>query len=577
MRRHDAALGTGREQGVLQHVNGRAVDTVGRQDRDPARADAMAGPVGHAQRRRRRQAVVDWLRFELRRVAIGRHAAVERPLDADRYRHAEAIRHPAGQRDVDVMQQAEHAFDDRGTFNLAEFELQRLDQMFLLPVGKAVEEHDGLAEVIEELVAALAHLGAADRFPIGRKAAIAAADLHRTTAAQRVRPIGHATPIDRLAMHAIALVVVQRTQRPVDRDLVKVRASEARQLGIGVREQSAGQQRVVAEIDAGHDVAGVKGDLLGLGEVVVDIAVQGHLADPLHRHHFLGNQLGGVQQVEREAVFVFLGHDLHAEFPFREIAIVDRVPQVAAMEVRILSGDLQRFRPDHRMHAEQRLPVELHEARAAIGGDEAEAVHAEAFHHSQASRNGPVGHHPHDHVQGFRRQRNEIPECVVRRGGLWNLVVRLRLHGVDQVWKLDRVLDEEHRHVVADEVVIAFRGVELHREATHVARQIRRATRTGHRRETHEHRRFNLRVLQERGARDRCLRRIDLEYAVGGDAACMDDTLGNPFVIEVGDLLAKDEVFEQRRATFTGLEAVLVVEDRQTLIAGQPLSGSVAG
>ena len=43
-------------------------------------------------------------------------------------------------------------------------------------------------------------------------------------------------------------------------------------------------------------------------------------------------------------------------------------------------------------------------------------------------------------------------------------------------------------------------------------------------------------------------RLVALEVAVRGRAARVDDALGNALVIEVRDLLAQDEVFEQRRA-----------------------------
>jgi len=39
---------------------------------------------------------------------------------------------------------------------------------------------------------------------------------------------------------------------------------------------------------------------------------------------------------------------------------------------------------------------------------------------------------------------------------------------VDEVGKLHRVAYEENRRVVADEVVVAFFGVELERDAAHV-------------------------------------------------------------------------------------------------------------
>ena len=46
------------------------------------------------------------------------------------------------------------------------------------------------------------------------------------------------------------------------------------------------------------------------------------------------------------------------------------------------------------------------------------------------------------------------------------------LAGVDDVGELDAVLDEEDRHVVADQVERALVGVELHREAPGVADRV---------------------------------------------------------------------------------------------------------
>ena len=67
--------------------------------------------------------------------------------------------------------------------------------------------------------------------------------------------------------------------------------------------------------------------------------------------------------------------------------------------------------------------------------------------------------------------------------------VRLLLGGVDQVGELDRVLDEEDRDVVADEVPVALLGVELDREAADVAGQVGRALAAGDGREADERRR----------------------------------------------------------------------------------------
>jgi len=78
-------------------------------------------------------------------------------------------------------------------------------------------------------------------------------------------------------------------------------------------------------------------------------------------------------------------------------------------------------------------------------------------------------------VGGLGVQGYEVPERVVRCLSLRDLAVRVRLRGVDQVGELDAILDEEDRHVVADQIHVPFRGVELHREAADVAHGVRGA------------------------------------------------------------------------------------------------------
>ncbi|MNW06044.1 hypothetical protein D3C71_2023860 [compost metagenome] len=56
----------------------------------------------------------------------------------------------------------------------------------------------------------------------------------------------------------------------------------------------------------------------------------------------------------------------------------------------------------------------------------------------------------------------------------------------------------------------------------------------------------------------------------------MDNALRNALMVEVGDFLAHDEVFEQRRPAITRLERVLVVGDAHPLIGAQGLAGGIA-
>jgi hypothetical protein len=220
----------------------------------------------------------------------------------------------------------------------------------LLDVRLAAPEQLGLRVVLRELLRLAAHLVAVDRLREAHEPGLRAR-LQGAAARQRVRLVRHAAAIDRLAVEAVALVVVDADDRGVDRDLVEVRPAEARDLRVDVRMDAAGEQRVVAEVDARHDVRGAERDLLGLGEEVVRIAVQRQLADRLHRHQLLRNDLGRIEHVEAEALRLRLTEHLHAELVLGVVAGLDRLPQVATVEVRVRAGDLHGLVPDERMRA----------------------------------------------------------------------------------------------------------------------------------------------------------------------------------------------------------------------------------
>ena len=161
----------------------------------------------------------------------------------------------------------------------------------------------------------------------------------------------------------------------------------------------------------------------------------------------------------------------------------------------------------------------------------------------------------------------------MRRPRLRHGEVRLGLGGVDQIGKLHRVLDEEDRDVVADEIPVAFVRVELHREATHVSRGIGRAALAEDGREAHEDRCLFSDFAEERGARELGDRLRAFEEAVRRRAARMHNPLGDALVVEVGDLLAKDEVLEQRRAAEARLQRVLIVRDGDALVGREHAVG----
>ena len=153
-----------------------------------------------------------------------------------------------------------------------------------------------------------------------------------------------------------------------------------------------------------------------------------------------------------------------------------------------------------------------------------------------------------------------------------DLPVRVRLGRVDDVGELDPVLDEEHRHVVADQVEVSLRGVELHREPAGVPDRVGRAAGAEHGGEPDEDVGLPPLAGQEPGLGHRPAGAVRLEDAVRGGAAGVDDALGDALVVEVGDLLAEVEVLQQGRPALAGLQRVIGVGQPQALRGGEELA-----
>ncbi len=240
------------------------------------------------------------------------------------------------------------------------------------------------------------------------------------------------------------------------------------------------------------------------------------------------------------------------------------------MEVGVDAGGDLRLLPDQRVHAQPRLPVELHQRGRVVRRDQPEGVNAEAFHRPVGAWDAPVGHVPDGVRRGFGVQRDEVPERVVRGLGLWDFAIRMRLAGVDDVGELDAVLDEEHRHVVADQIERALAGVELGGESAGIAHGVRRSARAQHRGEPDEHRRLDT-GFEKLCRADLFGRAIPAKYAVGAGPTGVHNALGNAFVVEVGDLFAQMEVLQKRRPAFARLQRMIGVVEPHALGGGEVL------
>ncbi len=186
---------------------------------------------------------------------------------------------------------------------------------------------------------------------------------------------------------------------------------------------------------------------------------------------------------------IALRHDLHREFPFREIAFFDRFEEIALMGLTVLGDPLGRFGVGPVLDALHGLEMKFHPMPLVLGVDERVSVRPETIDVAIALRQAAVGHQNGDLVQALRRQRPEIPH----RGRRAHVGSRVPFLGVDEVREFQRVAHEEYRRIVADHVPVALFAIEAQRKATDVALGVGGAALAGDRREAQE--RFSLFAL----------------------------------------------------------------------------------
>ena len=201
----------------------------------------------------------------------------------------------------------------------------------------------------------------------------------------------------------------------------------------------------------------------------------------------------------------------------------------------------------------------------AIGADQAVGVAAEAVHVTIAIGNATVREQDGDLVQCLRRVRPEVPHHL----RAFQVALRQALLGVDKVREFERITDEEHRRVVADDVPVAFLGVELQREATRIALGVGRTTLTAHGGETQESWGLLADGLKQLGAGVLGDVTRNGERTVSTRAFGVHAALRDVFAVEVGKLFDQVEIVEQQRAARAGGTGILVIGNRSATGGGK--------
>lgn len=137
----------------------------------------------------------------------------------------------------------------------------------------------------------------------------------------------------------------------------------------------------------------------------------------------------------------------------------------------------------------------------------------------------------------------------LRYGPVW-----LWFYRMDKVRELMRILNEENRGVIPDEVENALFGIEFGGEAADITHRIGRTRAALYCREAHKYRCDFVRIGKEIRLRDRLQALVRLEIAVRRGAASVNDTLRNTLMVEMGDFFPQDEIFQQRRAARSGAQ-----------------------
>jgi hypothetical protein len=107
---------------------------------------------------------------------------------------------------------------------------------------------------------------------------------------------------------------------------------------------------------------------------------------------------------------------------------------------------------------------------------------------------------------------------------------------MNNIGEFERILDEEDRNVVSYDIPISFLRVKLDGETSHISDGICTSAGSQDGGETHEYGRGSRCVGENTCTGDIGGTLVKLKCSKGSSSTCMDDSLGNPFMVESHDL-----------------------------------------
>ena len=199
--------------------------------------------------------------------------------------------------------------------------------------------------------------------------------------------------------------------------------------------------------------------------------------------------------------------------------------------------------------------VELDPDTFILGIDHAEGVAAKAVHVAVGIRDAAFAHGDGDLVQRFGQGGPEIP--VV--GGRAQVGLRIALDRPVEIRELVRVAQEEDRGVVADQVPVAFFGVELHGKAADIAFRIGSAAFAGNGGEAHESFGFLADLGEDLGFGVLGDVMGDGELAKSARAFGVHAPFRDHLAVKMGQLFQVPDILQQHGAARTGGHGILII------------------
>ena len=132
-----------------------------------------------------------------------------------------------------------------------------------------------------------------------------------------------------------------------------------------------------------------------------------------------------------------------------------------------------------------------------------------------------------------------------------------------------RILNEEHRGVIAHQIENTLFGIKLGGKAADIPDGICRTRAALYGGEAHKYRSDFVRIGEEIRFGDRFQALVGLEVAVRSGTARVDDAFRNSLMVEMGDFFPQDEVFQQGWPARACAKGVLIVSNAHALIGGQ--------